>query len=133
MKIDIAMLEHCTAFLASLLIMPPLIVGIIRKTKARFQNRIGAPITQPFFDLLKLLSKSETISKHTSWIFRSTAAVNVSLLLLLAFLAPWTSFHPFNKISSKLEEDSLLADYTKTNLTNQRPKFLIKCPNPRSR
>jgi formate hydrogenlyase subunit 4 len=71
-------------------------VGIIRKTKARFQNRIGAPLLQPYFDLLKLLSKGETISKHTSWIFRSTAAINVSLLIILAFLAPWTSLRPFN-------------------------------------
>lgn len=96
MNLSTAMLEQSAAFLGSLLIMPPLIVGIIRKTKARFQNRIGPPILQPYYDLAKLLSKSETISKHTSWIFRSTAAVNVSLLLLLAFLAPWTSFHPFN-------------------------------------
>jgi formate hydrogenlyase subunit 4 len=95
-NIDISLLEHSLAFLASLLLMPPLIVGLIRKTKARLQNRIGAPLLQPYFDLFKLLSKAETISKHTSWIFRSTAAVNVSILLILAFLAPWTSFHPFN-------------------------------------
>jgi formate hydrogenlyase subunit 4 len=95
-NIDISLLQHSVAFLASLLLMPPLIVGLIRKTKARLQNRIGAPLLQPYFDLFKLLSKAETISKHTSWIFRSTAAVNVSILLILAFLAPWTSFHPFN-------------------------------------
>jgi formate hydrogenlyase subunit 4 len=84
------------AFVATFLLLPPLLVGIIRKTKARFQNRIGAPLLQPYFDLLKLLSKGETISKHTSWIFRSTAAINVSLLIILAFLAPWTSLRPFN-------------------------------------
>jgi formate hydrogenlyase subunit 4 len=83
-------------FIAIFLLLPPLLVGIIRKTKARFQNRIGAPLLQPYFDLLKLLSKGETISKHTSWIFRSTAAINVSLLIILAFLAPWTSLRPFN-------------------------------------
>lgn len=84
------------AFIATFLLLPPLLIGIIRKTKARFQNRIGAPLLQPYFDLLKLLSKGETISKHTSWIFRSTAAINVSLLIILAFLAPWTSLRPFN-------------------------------------
>lgn len=84
------------AFVATFVLLPPLLVGIIRKTKARFQNRIGAPLLQPYFDLLKLLSKGETISKHTSWIFRSTAAINVSLLIILAFLAPWTSLRPFN-------------------------------------
>jgi len=84
------------AFVATFLLLPPLLVGIIRKTKARFQNRIGAPLLQPYFDLMKLMSKGETISKHTSWIFRSTAAINVSLLIILAFLAPWTSLRPFN-------------------------------------
>jgi formate hydrogenlyase subunit 4 len=84
------------AFIATFLLLPPLLVGIIRKTKARFQNRIGAPLLQPYFDLMKLMSKGETISKHTSWIFRSTAAINVSLLIILAFLAPWTSLRPFN-------------------------------------
>jgi formate hydrogenlyase subunit 4 len=84
------------AFISTFLLLPPLLIGIIRKTKARFQNRIGAPLLQPYFDLLKLLSKGETISKHTSWIFRSTAAINVSLLIILAFLAPWTSLRPFN-------------------------------------
>ncbi len=82
-------------FTATFLLLPPLIVGVIRKTKARFQNRMGAPLLQPYYDLLKLLSKSETISKHTSWIFRSTAAVNLSMLIILAYLAPWTSFRPF--------------------------------------
>jgi formate hydrogenlyase subunit 4 len=86
-------------FIASLVFMPPIVIGIIGKTKARFQNRIGAPILQPYFDLLKLLSKRETISKNTSWIFRSTAAINLSLLVILAFLAPWTSMHPFNLAS----------------------------------
>jgi len=82
------------AFLATLFLLPPLLVGVIRKTKARMQNRIGAPYFQPYYDLLKLLNKNETISKHTSWMFRSTAAFNFSFLVVLAFLAPWTSFHP---------------------------------------
>jgi formate hydrogenlyase subunit 4 len=89
------MILETSAFIATFILMPPLIVGVIRKTKARFQNRIGAPLLQPYFDLFKLLGKSETISKHTSWIFRSTAAINVSLLIMLAFLAPWTSLKPF--------------------------------------
>lgn len=95
-SINIDVILETLVFIAIFLLLPPLLVGIIRKTKARFQNRIGAPLLQPYFDLLKLLSKGETISKHTSWIFRSTAAINVSLLIILAFLAPWTSLRPFN-------------------------------------
>lgn len=83
------------AFFLSLIFMPPLTVGIIRKTKARFQNRIGAPIFQPFYDLAKLLKKDETISNHVSWIFRSAPSINLSVLLIVACLAPWTTLHPF--------------------------------------
>lgn len=89
-------LAETIAFIAVFILLPPLIVGIIHKTKARFQNRLGAPLLQPYYDLVKLLSKGETISKHTSWIFRSTAAINLSLLMILAFLCPWTSLRPFN-------------------------------------
>lgn len=79
-----------------LFILPPLTVGVIRKTKARFQNRIGAPLYQPFLDLAKLLKKNETISKHVSWLFRSATAINIAVLLIVAFLAPWTALNPFS-------------------------------------
>ena len=42
--------------------VPLLLVGVIRKIKARMQNRIGAPLLQPFYDIAKLLRKGETIS-----------------------------------------------------------------------
>ena len=35
-----------------------LMLGAERKLRARFQGRIGPPITQPFWDLIKLLAKS---------------------------------------------------------------------------
>ena len=34
-----------------------LMLGIERKLKARFQGRIGPPLSQPFYDVVKLLSK----------------------------------------------------------------------------
>lgn len=94
--IDSASMLKLGAFLVSITLMPPLTVGIIRKVKARFQNRIGAPIIQPILDIIKLMHKSETISKHVSWIFRSASAINISVLILLSFLIPWTTFHPLN-------------------------------------
>lgn len=79
---------------ACVLTIPPLTVGIIRKIKARLQNRIGPPILQPFYDLVRLFSKTETVSRDTSWIFRVTAVANASIMLLLAALTPWVSFRP---------------------------------------
>ena len=48
----------------------PLAVGVIRKAKARLQNRVGADVFQPYRDLWKLFHKDEVISDETSWIFR---------------------------------------------------------------
>ncbi len=76
------------------IILPPILLGIIRKTKARLQGRIGARIHQPLLDLIKMLRKGETISSVTSWVFRSTSAINFAVVLLIAVLTPWISFKP---------------------------------------
>ena len=51
------------------LLFSPLIIGIMRKVKARFQGRSGSPIIQPYLDVLKLLSKGSAKSSVTSFIF----------------------------------------------------------------
>jgi formate hydrogenlyase subunit 4 len=81
-------------FCIVVLFLPPILLGIIRKVKARMQGRIGASILQPAYDLSKMLRKGETISVVTSWIFRSTAAINFAVVLLIAVLTPWISFKP---------------------------------------
>ena len=50
----------------------PLIVGSVRKLKARLQGRRGASVLQPYRDLRKMLVKEAVISENTSWIFRFT-------------------------------------------------------------
>jgi formate hydrogenlyase subunit 4 len=77
------------------IVMPALTLGTIRKVKATLQNRIGAPLLQPMFDWIKLLRKTETISETMTWMFRSTAAVNLAIMVLLSALIPWLSFKPF--------------------------------------
>lgn len=47
----------------------PLAAGIIKKCKARLQNRRGAPVLQPYYDISKLLSKDGIVSPTTSWVF----------------------------------------------------------------
>src|SRR4029453_18642826 len=85
---------HWLAFLIVVGVAPPVCVGIIRKEKARLQNRIGASVFQPLFDLNKLYRKGETVSEVTSWIFRSSAAINFALVLIIALLVPWVQFKP---------------------------------------
>jgi formate hydrogenlyase subunit 4 len=82
------------SYAALLLLGPALASGWIRKIKARLQGRIGPPIWQPLFDLLKLLKKGETLSQSASWMFRFAAAANVAIVFYLAVLTPWFSPKP---------------------------------------
>ncbi|MDD2766622.1 MAG: NADH-quinone oxidoreductase subunit H [Candidatus Moranbacteria bacterium] len=50
-------------------VVSPLCVGVIKKIKARLQNRQGASIVQPYRDLWKLFHKDERVSRDASWIF----------------------------------------------------------------
>ncbi|MBX9721535.1 MAG: NADH-quinone oxidoreductase subunit H, partial [Candidatus Obscuribacterales bacterium] len=58
------------------------------------QNRRGAPIIQPLIDLLKFSTKGEVVSFLTSWIFRGAPAIQLAIMLIIAFLAPWTTLKP---------------------------------------
>lgn len=78
-------------FIAQFLVIPvlaPLSVGIIRKIKARMQNRVGASIFQPYRDLFKLFHKDEVISTETSWIFRFAPFLIFALMLLIGVSVP---------------------------------------------
>lgn len=77
-----------------LVLMPLLSLGVIRKIKARLQNRFGPPVLQPLFNLIKLLNKHETVSADASWIFRGGSIVVAATVVVLACLLPWTSFKP---------------------------------------
>lgn len=66
----------------------PLLVGLVRRLKARLQGRRGANIFQPYADLRKLLVKEAVISENTSWIFRFTPYVLTATMLLAALVVP---------------------------------------------
>lgn len=65
-------------------VLSPLAIGIIRKIKARFQNRKGADIFQHYRDLIKLLGKDEVISSDASWIFRFAPYIVMGTTLVIA-------------------------------------------------
>ena len=66
----------------------PLLVGLIRRVKARLQGRRGASVLQPYADLRKLLAKEAVVSGTTSWIFRFTPYLLAATMLLSALLVP---------------------------------------------
>jgi len=75
------------------LIMPPLLLGVIGKTKAAFAGRVGAPFLQPYFDILRLLRKGTVFSTTTTWVFRAGPVVGLATTLVAALLVPFGS-HP---------------------------------------
>jgi len=71
-----------------LLLAAPLVVGIIKKTKARLQNRRGPGIQQLYFDILKFLAKDSVESPTVSWIFRVTPYIYFAAAVSAAALLP---------------------------------------------
>ncbi|OGU65490.1 MAG: formate hydrogenlyase [Ignavibacteria bacterium RIFCSPLOWO2_02_FULL_55_14] len=66
----------------------PLVNGIIKKTKARFQRRRGASVLQPYFDLAKLFRKEVVVPFVASWLFRTTPYLVFASTLVIALLVP---------------------------------------------
>ncbi|MBI4597426.1 MAG: NADH-quinone oxidoreductase subunit H [Candidatus Omnitrophica bacterium] len=67
---------------------PPLLLGVIHKTKAILTGRIGAPVLQPYYDLWKLLQKGAVYSRTTSWVFRAGPLVSLAAFLTAALFVP---------------------------------------------
>ena len=80
------------AYLAHALLLPPLLVGFIRKCKARMQDRQGPSIWQPYWDAAKLLKKSETVSETATWTFRAAPLALFAAILAAALMVPWLGF-----------------------------------------
>jgi formate hydrogenlyase subunit 4 len=75
--------------------LPPLLLGVIARTKAFFGGRVGPPILQWYFDLFKLFQKGSVFSTTTTWVFRAgpvvglvTAAIALLLIPLAGAIAP---------------------------------------------
>jgi formate hydrogenlyase subunit 4 len=70
----------------SALLLAPLLLGIINRTKAMFAGRDGPPLVQLYYDLWKLLNKGAVYSRTASWVFVAgpiigLAAVTTALLI----------------------------------------------------
>ena len=69
-------------------LMPPLLLGVIGKTKAFYAGRTGAPYLQPYYDLWKLLHKGSVFSATTTWVFRAGPLVTLAATFTAALLLP---------------------------------------------
>ncbi len=67
---------------------PPIMLGIIAKTKAAVAGRKGPPVLQPLYDTIKLLGKGAVYSKTTTWMFRLGPVVSLAAVIAAAALVP---------------------------------------------
>jgi formate hydrogenlyase subunit 4 len=93
-----------------LLLLAPLLSGLIKNWKAKLQNRRGAPVWQPYFDLAKFLRKDMVISEHASWVFSFAPYVVFLTALLVGLMVPMvTAQAPLDLFGGALALVGLLA------------------------
>lgn len=69
-------------------LLPPLLLGVIVKTKAYFAGRVGAPLLQPYYELYKLFYKGSVVSHTTTWLFQFGPVVSLVTAALATLLIP---------------------------------------------
>lgn len=74
-------------------LMPPLLLGVIGKTKAAFAGRVGPPFLQPYYDIARLMRKGTVFSSSTTWVFRAGPVVALATTAVAALLIPFGA-HP---------------------------------------
>jgi formate hydrogenlyase subunit 4 len=72
----------------SALLLGPLLLGVINRTKAIVAGRTGQPLLQPYYDLAKLLRKSAVYSQTTTWLFRAGPVVGLAAVLCATTVVP---------------------------------------------
>ncbi len=70
------------------ILMPPLLLGVIAKTKAAFAGRVGAPFLQPYYDILRLWRKGSVFSDVTTWVFKAGPVITLAAIGAAALLIP---------------------------------------------
>ena len=71
-----------------LLVLAPLLVGAVRRIKARLLGRVGPPVVQPWRDLIRLARKQPVLAENASWLFRAAPAAAFAATLTAAALVP---------------------------------------------
>jgi formate hydrogenlyase subunit 4 len=79
---------HNTVHVVLAFTMPPLLLGVIAKTKAVFAGRAGPPLLQPYHDLVKLFRKQSVLSTTTTWVFLAGPVVGLVTAGLATLLVP---------------------------------------------
>ena len=66
----------------------PLVVGLTRQVRARWEGRVGGGILQPWRDIVKQLGKQQITPLGTTVVFAAAPAIVAGSTLLIAAIAP---------------------------------------------
>lgn len=75
--------------IALALVLSPLLLGIINRTKSLVAGRTGQPLLQLYYDLAKLMRKGAVYSATTSWVFRAGPVAGLAAVLAALALLPF--------------------------------------------
>jgi formate hydrogenlyase subunit 4 len=84
----IATLAVQAAQMLLVLALAPLLVGFVRKVKARLLRRQGPPLIQPYRDIIRLLRKDMVLATSASWLFRAIPYLIFAATWVAAALVP---------------------------------------------
>jgi formate hydrogenlyase subunit 4 len=85
-----------------MVVVSPLLVGLMRQTRARLEGRVGAGVVQPWRDLRKWLAKETMSADGTGWISAAGPVVVVVSGLLICVLVPLVGAVPFPSVPDDL-------------------------------
>ena len=85
---DLLQLALGLAQAVALLVCAPLVTGIIKKTKALLQNRIGSSVWQEYYDIRKWWGKDTMLTPYTGIIFKLAPCVYFITTLAAACMLP---------------------------------------------
>ncbi len=93
-----------------MLLAAPLAAGLIKKIKARLQNRRGASVFQPYRDLMKLFGKEVLLADNASWLFRFAPYIIFTSTAMAASVVPMVMVDsPFTLTADVIALAGLLA------------------------
>jgi formate hydrogenlyase subunit 4 len=85
-------LSQVAVHLLVLLLLPPLLAGVIQRTKSVFAGRRGPSLWQGYRDLWKLAHKEVALSAATTWVVWVAPAVALVSTLLAGLVVPLGPF-----------------------------------------
>ncbi len=71
------------------LILAPMLLGIVNRTKAVIAGRRGPPLLQPYWDIAKSLRRGAVYGEVTTWLFRLGPVVGLATLAAALLVTPF--------------------------------------------